>query len=506
MRQLQVEQSQLHHSASMAPSPTVPQSEMVTPSTAVPPHSLLMASFETRSSYFPEEYTLQRRQVQALFMSDNPRGLSFKVGQSYKLCLIHAETPRRWRRITISLVQRPPEGQALKKLINDVLGLGIEFFDTVTNIKIPPDIDATDISATSQLTITEDTEEAKHQLPRHFVAEVDDYGCQQYLESEIVTISAISTNSFNVLVNGKACIEKKLPFALVADNTLSLYYGGFFANITALQSLKPSPAVVNLVGVVLDNSRQQVKSYLYDGAEFGTIGNILHSFNKIGAVVPWKVREHWARSLVSGLAAIHSQGFVVGRLGLWNVVVDRENSLRRKNVDRNVCLASKGWAAPELRTKNHAWERNEMTTKTDLFQLGLELWLLAQHDSGYRMSVSKLACQSVQCTFDWSVHEASGSGKSLRCPETHADPVLLSWSGLDIPAYYQEIVNICRSKSGRDRLPAWQLLQRFPNHVDQSRIEDVPFLGELSWPMASPTEMIISQRETTWWRPRGVWV
>lgn len=193
------------------------------------------------------------------------------------------------------------------------------------------------------------------------------------------------------------------------------------------------------------------------------------------------------------------KGFVIGRLGLWNAVADKEHNLRRKNVYRNVCLASKGWAAPDLRIRTDAWERDDMTTRTDLFQLGLQLWLLAQHNAGYRMSVPKLACQSVQCTFDWSTQKTS------RCPASHTDLISLSWSGLDeVPAYYQEIVDICRSKTARDRLPASQLAKRFPDHVEKSKIDDLPFMREMNWPEASPTEMIVSERQTTWWRPRNV--
>lgn len=235
--QFQIDHSPPHDPAVLGPDAAVPQINLTSATTVTSTQDLLLSSFETQSSFFPEAYTLQSRQVQALFMSDNPRGQSFKVNQNYKLCLIHAETPRRWRRITISLVQRPPEGQAFKNPISGILGLDIDFFDTVTNIKVPADVDNNNLCAFKQLIITEDTEEARHELPRKFVAAVDDYGCQQYLESEVATISSISNNSFNVLVDRKVCIEKKLPFTIVADNTVSLCYSGFFANITVLHSL-----------------------------------------------------------------------------------------------------------------------------------------------------------------------------------------------------------------------------------------------------------------------------
>lgn len=49
-----------------------------------------------------------------------------------------------------------------------------------------------------------------------------------------------------------------------------------------------------------------------------------------------------------------------------------------------------------------------------------------------------------------------------QCIEPHSNPIALPALGNNVPSYYQEIVDICRAEQPSDRLPASELLSKFP--------------------------------------------
>lgn len=152
-----------------------------------------------------------------------------------------------------------------------------------------------------------------------FVAEVDDVGCRQFVESEVAAISVIiSGHECNLWVEGQQCIEKKLSFAFNGDGIMSYFFEAFLAKIAALHALRHSKGAVNFLGVIMDDLRQQVKSCFAHGNEFGTVSNILYMCNVAGIRIPWSIRLQWARDIISAMADIHPQSLVDGRDGTWN--------------------------------------------------------------------------------------------------------------------------------------------------------------------------------------------
>ncbi|KAJ5345749.1 hypothetical protein N7452_003753 [Penicillium brevicompactum] len=453
--------------------------------------------FETSSSFYPEQYTIETQLhiLEASYTGKKVFGLL--RGSIHKVCLIYAERSRTWRRLTLSFSCKPDIAQVAT--VTQLLpSLEITYFDGVTNISHININEQSKSINENLLLVSEDEDERGWDRAWSFANQIDDLGCAQFVESEVVAISAINGRDYYSLVRGERCIEKKLTFAMDGNDNFSDFYGGFFSNIKSLHILRFSRGVVRLKGVVLDDRRRQVKSYLIADAELGTLGNILRKCKEQALSIPWSVLEDWAREIVTTVADIHSQNLVVGRHGLWSLVLDKEGHVRRKNVDGNTCLEHRGWTAPEVRpnvklTSNLT--RDKMCAKTDLFQLGLELWLLARREPGYGTEISKMCCKESGCPFKWRL-------PGRRCLEAHSDPIELPPCGVEVPTWFQGIVDVCRSVRPEDRLAARKLLEMFPRKKANTSGWARRFAA---WPAADVTanEAAVSNR-ASWWRPRGM--
>ena len=91
-----------------------------------------------------------------------------------------------------------------------------------------------------------------------------------------------------------------------------------------------------------------------------------------------------------------------------------------------------------------------MDHQTDIFQLGLLLWLLAEQKPNHGVSF----CRNFGCT----------KRPMYTCGADHANPVGLPPcpSFTNIPTYFTGIIDRCRSADPKDRPPAHELLGYFP--------------------------------------------
>ena len=107
----------------------------------------------------------------------------------------------------------------------------------------------------------------------------------------------------------------------------------------------------------------------------------------------------------------------------------------------------RGYLPPELRPKskgNNDSAGAKFSFKTEIFQLGYILWLLAEHKSnicGYLCKRS--ACATVPC---------------YSCTAEHTKPICLPTCSGGIPAHFNEIIKSYRSADPRQRASADKLL------------------------------------------------
>lgn len=351
-----------------------------------------------------------------------------------KFFVTYAQTPSKWRRVTVSCDYRNAEPGSLEmdlkelqfqrdkslqiyESIRDSLP-EIQFYDTVTNLKLETS------DGRLHVHVTEDVNEIIPYPPRSTVAhlfEDDQYRPQEIRESDLTFDSHLSGFVYKVTHESKTFIKKEIPGPDTVDE--------FLYEINALHALHESSRVIRLEAIIVDDTHQLVKGLLITYAERGAIVDILYDHR---GKVPLEERLTWGRDAVIGLSDIHEEGYVQGDFTLSNIVVDDEGNAKIIDINRRGCPV--GWEPPEIRTKIASHQRISMYIgeKSDLFQLGMTLWGLAADDDE---------------------------------PERHDPPLSVDQLPDEVPLWYKEIVTICLSDRPRDRHSAKELARMFPSDV-----------------------------------------
>jgi serine/threonine protein kinase len=246
-------------------------------------------------------------------------------------------------------------------------------------------------------------------------------GCRRIREGSIEFDSHMSGFVYKVRIRGQTLIKKEIPGPDTVDE--------FLYEINALSRLSNSRNVIPFHGVIVDDYGERVKGLLISYAEQGALIDILFDHDH---GLPWFRRERWARQIVEGLSEIHELGFVQGDFTLSNIVVDDEDNAKIIDINRRGCPV--GWEPPEATPLIESNQRISMYigVKSDLYQLGMVLWALAEQEDE---------------------------------PETHGRPLRLS-EGLDVPEWYRTVVSICLADDPRHRMQAIDLLRMFPQRRD----------------------------------------
>lgn len=250
-------------------------------------------------------------------------------------------------------------------------------------------------------------------------------GCRRIRESSIDFDSHMSGFVYKVRIRGQTLIKKEIPGPDTVDE--------FLYEINALSRLSNSRNVIAFHGVVVDDYGEHVKGLLISYAEQGALIDVLFDNDHS---LPWFRRERWARQIVEGLSEIHESGFVQGDFTLSNIVIDDEDNAKIIDINRRGCPV--GWEPPEATPLIESNQRISMYigVKSDLYQLGMVLWALAEQEDE---------------------------------PEAHGRPLRLH-EGVDVPEWYRTVVSICLADDPRHRMQAIDLLRMFPQRIET----DVP--------------------------------
>ncbi|MCJ1255527.1 hypothetical protein MMC24_003343 [Lignoscripta atroalba] len=348
-----------------------------------------------------------------------------------KFFVTYAETPTRWRRVTVSCDYRDKPADSLERdlqalqyqrdksaRIYESIRMSlpdIQFYDTVTNLKL----ETTD-DERLHVHVTEDTNEII-QYPS--IRTVQHLQCPKVSESDVHFAAHMSGFVYKVKVHGQICIKKEIPGPDCVDE--------FLYEVNALYALMGSSCVIHFKGLVVDQEHTIVKGLLIGFAEQGSLVDLLYDMKD---QLPWARRERWAKQIVGGLSEIHEAGFVQGDFTLSNIVIDEHDRANIIDINRRGCPV--GWEPPEISALIGSGQRISMYigVKSDLFQLGMVLWALAEE-----------------------VDE----------PEREPRPLSLHMTQNDIPQYYRDLVAICLSDQPKGRLAAQDLLHLFPELRDE---------------------------------------
>jgi serine/threonine protein kinase len=366
-----------------------------------------------------------------------------------KFFVTFAETPTLWRRVTISLDYRQASPNSLEEelqgtqfqreksariyeAIRESLP-DIQFYDTVTNLKLQTEEDRLHVH------VTEDIHEVI-QYPS--VMAISHLPCARFREDELVFDSHLSGFVYKVKVNGEVFIKKEIPGPDTVEE--------FLYEVNALYRLSGSDSVIQFGGVITDNGGNHLKGLLISFAEKGALIDVIYDGK---GELPWPRRERWAKQIVQGLSEIHegrdshgilrmwtnffSAGFVQGDFTLSNIVIDADDKAKIIDINRRGCPV--GWEPPEVAALLESKQRISMYigVKSDIFQLGMVLWAIAMEQDE---------------------------------PEIQPRPLTLASAPDEIPSYYRALVGICLSDDPRNRFHTTRLLSMFPDIHDSEDI------------------------------------
>ncbi|KKY14449.1 putative protein kinase domain-containing protein [Phaeomoniella chlamydospora] len=379
-----------------------------------------------------------------------------------KFFLTYAETPTKWRRVTVSCDYRNAEPGSLEMDLKELRYQRdknlqiyesireslpeIEFYDTVTNLKLETTDGRLHVHVTEDVNeiIAYPPVEAIDHLLYDWDAPPHSPPLRTFRESEVEFDSHLSGFVYRVKVNGSQYIKKEIPGPDSVEE--------FLYEINALYALVASKSVIQLQAVILDDSGSLVKGLLINYAEKGAMVDIIFDSKETGGI-SWATRERWAEQIVTGLSEVHEAGFVQGDFTLSNVVVDAMDDASIIDINRRGCPV--GWEPPELEKKIQSNQRISMYigVKSDLFQLGMSLWALAMQDDE---------------------------------PERRERPLSTGDFPSDVPRWYKDIVESCLCKNPKDRMSAKELLKHFRSPVEERPGEDVNVTCELDGPEQAP--------------------
>ena len=426
--------------------------------------------FDNPLTFVGEQYTVETMLGEPAAVVAMTETHCSSIHRLQRYFLIYAEAPRLWRRVTVSATMlrssqhsvgsevaapdlifstyRTLPGNLQKQLQGLLKNLAL--LETVTRISLTiaehsPGNYTVD---TPSVVVSEDLEESYITNEEAMLRDIEHMDCPQYLQSEVIVRERVDALTYIAQVECYPCMERKMPFSgagLPGDNGLQR----FWQDLKLAKSLYECNGVAKFMGVVLDDTRTHVMSFLQELPSLGIIQSILAHAELRGERVPWPVRATWARQIITTVAEIHSKGFVVGMLHINFAGVRSDGSavlnLRKRGYKNS--MNQGGEIAPESRTAPmHSPQPRELDFHSDIFMLGMLLWQLAEHKS----NVAGYLCLRNACT---SVPRHS-------CRAEHTNPVgLPPCIDNEVPAAFNLIISLCRQADPKKRPPARKLLQ-----------------------------------------------
>ncbi|KAF2222325.1 kinase-like domain-containing protein, partial [Elsinoe ampelina] len=292
-----------------------------------------------------------------------------------KLFITYAEKPNFWRRVTVTwdyrhlrrnsmeddlrtlTLQRDKNMRVYESLrvsLDD-----IKFFDTVTNLKLKTENDDR-----LHIYVAEDVDEI---IDYPLIDQAEHIRVPRFKESEVLIDAHLSGFVYKVRAGDMVCVKKEIPGPNNVDE--------FMYELNALNMLREEKGVIDFQGIVTDDSGELIKGLLISFASRGSLAELIYEFN---GSLKWSRRKKWAGQIIEALSAVHETGFVQGDFTLSNVVIDEQHDAHIIDLNRRGCPI--GWEPPELMEMILSKQKIAMmiSTKTDLYQLGMVLYALAQ--------------------------------------------------------------------------------------------------------------------------------
>ncbi|MCJ1379451.1 hypothetical protein MMC17_002552 [Xylographa soralifera] len=404
---------------------------------------LSVDDLETKSSFYPEQYSTESLFSERIFVIAMIQSQEDYRKQKYFLLF----------RLLIIMMTAARCYQRRSNLLNSLLPR-LEFPYSVTNLSLSLKEDKSgQIGIESpSIHVAEDKLEAHMSDEDQILQDIEHLGCRKVFESDVTVLSRISSSSYHVLIGTRKCVEQKASFA-AAGRQGENGYRDFCQDLRLLHSLRGCAGVVEFISVVLDKTGQHLKGYVYESPMIGSLSRLFDIANSQSKRIPWLIREIWSRQIIEAVSEVYKKDKVIGVLTIYNIGLraDGRAVLTRLKTSQRHIRNVKGAMPPELREpskRTRGVAPDTFNFQTDIFQLGLILWLIAEH----RPICTAYFCAKSACT----------TFLSHTCTADHANPVELPACCGGIPAGFTDIITRCRLPNSRARPSARSLIEALP--------------------------------------------
>ena len=208
--------------------------------------------------------------------------------------------------------------------------------------------------------------------------------CPSYKESQVLVKDQLGIYRCKVWVQGRDCSKRKAPFASAGIQGENLF-NDFTEELKRLVSMRGCGGTVEFRGIVFDDTGKHVMGYLYELPIIQNIRLFISLANIMSVRILWHIWELWARQIIAVVSNIHARGFILGALnnnqiGIradGNVVLDVSESTHKRLSTQRDRLPSElhgmGFKSGVVSSGI------PLNFQTDIFQLGLSIWLIAEH-------------------------------------------------------------------------------------------------------------------------------
>ncbi|KAL9108556.1 MAG: hypothetical protein Q9227_006642 [Pyrenula ochraceoflavens] len=359
---------------------------------------------ETSPTFLPERYNLDSIFDGAANLVAMHNVQSTNMQHICKLFFLYSRTPRAWQKVTVtatiissyehSAFSRAflrssfpsiyfPMQRKLETKLQSVLQTK-PLLETVTSLSMTIMEDALgDINVDASSTVVaEDFDESRILDDQRMLQDIDDMGCPQFLESEVIVLKRRHVYEYLVYSESQKCVETKIPFGMAGNPRHNKLYD-FIDRLKHRFILRDCENVTRFIGVVLDDSRKQLRSYLIEATPVPAVCWMFIGAEREGNRIPWPIRELWAEQIVSAVSYIHAKGIATGgltpRRGIGirsdgSVVVEPTFMFSESfwgDTDYGHTYFSVGYLSPEFRRRSRGTLLPEITTsmRQDLFNL-----------------------------------------------------------------------------------------------------------------------------------------
>ena len=119
-------------------------------------------------------------------------------------------------------------------------------------------------------------------------------------------------------VNFSECVEGRALFAS-AGKLGENGFQDFFTDLKLLNSLRGYTGDIQIIGIVVDETRLHLRRYLYEAAAIPSLSRVFTFANSRSEIIPWSIREMSSSQIIKAVSEFHSKGLVVGVIELNSV-------------------------------------------------------------------------------------------------------------------------------------------------------------------------------------------